>query len=493
MEPQQNPDSSEQASRAIGDRSALARVESSLKERRAELTRMMAEMRELYHSGKSQAQVEIESLRNQKLQLQQQLDQRAQELSAQVERSRAAEAHAKETEEHYHQVLAEAEAALADHGAEIGRLMAEFKQSTTGSPSYPAATLSQAEGTTLPPQVARETVQSVRKIQERDEEIKLLRAELVERDQLIQEFHAQQYAARLTTATHPVEMEKLRGQLAQVQDEHKAAQEKLASMAPAGEVEKLKGELVRMREQLQEANRKVAATVTMVPAAEAEKLRSELVRTREQLQDAKNKVVSAPTQFVPTPAIAPAELDNLRKETNRLKIEIAEKEKALQHSVPASDVEKLIAELGRARGEVARLQQGSPAASNGSEIEQLRAELTILQEESREKDRKLEEVHAAVSEPHPTDDARVAQYEAELIRYHRQLETDRQTLNQSIEELEKRNAELAQAAQKAQQDLSGERAQLNQLRDELHIDLAFEDLAFLARKHLAPIQPAKKK
>ncbi len=389
--------------------------------------------------------------------------------------------------------MAEAEAALADHGTEIGRLMEEFKQPTDCSSSSSAVPLSQSDVTTLPPQVARELVESMRKIEERDEEIKQLRAELGERDQLIQEFHAQQYAARLTTSTHPVEMEKLRGQLAQVQDEHKAAQEKLSSMAPAGEVEKLKGELVQTREKLQEANRKVAATVTMVPAAEAEKLRNELIRTREQLQETKNKVASASTLMAPTPAIAPAELDNLQKELAGLKAEIAEKEKALQHSVPASEVEKLIAELGRARGELARLQQASPAACNGSEIEQLRAELTILQEESREKDRKLEEVHAAVNEPHPTDDPRIAQYEAELIRYHRQLETDRQTLNQSIEELENHNAELALAAQEAQQDLAGERAQLNQLRDELHIDLAFEDLAFLARKHLAPIQPAKKK
>ncbi len=65
------------------------RVESSLKERRTELARMTAEMRDLYQSGKSQAQAEIEGLRNQKLQLQQQLDHRLQELSALSEHSRA--------------------------------------------------------------------------------------------------------------------------------------------------------------------------------------------------------------------------------------------------------------------------------------------------------------------------------------------------------------------------------------------------------------------
>ena len=186
-------------------------------------------------------------------------------------------------------------------------------------------------------------------------------------------------------------------------------------------------------------------------------------------------------------------MDRLQKELGTLKTELAEKTKAMQSSVPAGDVEKLISELGKARSEVVRLQQGASTAASSGELDQLRAELTILQEEVREKDRKLQEVQAKVSAPHSADNAQVAQYEAELIRYHRQLEADRTSLNDSIENLEKRNAELVQAAERAQQDLAHERAQLNQLRDELHIDLAFEDLAFLARKHLAPIQPAKKK
>jgi hypothetical protein len=123
----------------------------------------------------------------------------------------------------------------------------------------------------------------------------------------------------------------------------------------------------------------------------------------------------------------------------------------------------------------------------------LKAELIILQEEIHEKDRKLIEMQARGLNVAPTENAQVAEYEAELIRYHRQLEADRASLSGSIQELEQRNAELSEAAQRAQQDLAHERAQLHQLRDELHIDLAFEDLAFLARKHLAPIQPAKKK
>ena len=636
MQPQQYPEPGDLSSPA-GDRSALARVESSLKDRRAEMTRMMAEMRDLYHSGRSQSQVEIEGLRNEKLQIQQLLDQRVQELAALVEHSHAAEARAKETEQHYHNVLAEAEAALADQGDEIARLVAEFKQAKIEHPDTAVYPLSQADVTTLSPQAMREIVrsnrddvptlspqvtrelfQATKRIAELEQEINVLRAELAQRDQLIQEFHAQQYAARLTASTHPAELESLRGELARLQEEHQAAHQKLASMAPAtelemlrkelaqsrgelseanrkaaavatmvpaaeveklraelvrareqaleanrqaalaatgapaaeveklrtdlarareellqadrhvatptvelekvrnellrtreelaeahrkataappmaptGEAEKLRSDLVRLREQLHEANRKAAAALTMVPAAEAEKLRNELVRVREQLQEAKNK--SAPAAAVAAPSHASGEVENLQKELAKLKLQLADKEKALHSSVPASDVEKLIAELGRARSEVAKLQENPLTAPNALELDQLRAELTILQEELHEKDRKLEELHAGGGGPVLTDNAKIAQYEAELIRYHRQLESDRQTLNASIEQLEKRNAELTQAAQKAQHDLAGERAQLNQLRDELHIDLAFEDLAFLARKHLAPIQPAKKK
>ena len=638
MQSQHYSESGDSSSPA-GDRSAVERIESSLKDRRAEMTRMMAEMRDLYHSGRSQAQVEIEGLRNEKLQIQQHLEQRAQELAALAEKSRAAEAQAEEKEQHYRNVLAEAEAALADQGDEIARLVAEFKQAIMERPDTAVYPRSQADVTTLSPQamreivrsnqedvptltpqVTRELIESTKKINQLEEEVNALRAELGQRDQLIQEFHAQQYAARLTASTHPAEIEHLRGELTRLQEDHQAAHKKLATMAPAteleslrnelarsqeelseanrksttmatmvpaaeadklrgelvrareqvleanrkaalaqnaapsaevdklrteltrvreellqanrhaatpaaelekvrnellrtreelaesnrkvaaaplmapaGETEKLRSDLARMREQLQEANRKVAAALTMVPAAEAEKLRSELVRVREQFQEAKNKLAAAPSAAMAAPALAAGEIENLQKEQAKLQLQLAEKEKALRNSVPTSDVEKLIAELGRARSEIAKLQENPLAAPNALELDQLRAELTILQEELHEKDRKLEELHASGGGPVLTDNAKIAQYEAELIRYHRQLESDRQTLNASIEQLEKRNADLTQAAQKAQQDLAGERAQLNQLRDELHIDLAFEDLAFLARKHLAPIQPAKKK
>ena len=113
-------------------------------------------MRDIYDSGRNQAQVEIEGLRHEKQQIQQVLDQRVQELATLVEHSRAADARAKKTEQHYHNVLAEAEAALADQGDEIARLVAEFKQAKIGHPDPALYPLSQADVTTLSPQEMRE-------------------------------------------------------------------------------------------------------------------------------------------------------------------------------------------------------------------------------------------------------------------------------------------------------------------------------------------------
>jgi chromosome segregation ATPase len=600
MQPQQNPESPENSSPAASEASVLARLEGNLKERRAELTRVMAEMRDLYHSGRSQAQQEIDSLRHELGRAREQLENTEQELAALRERSRDAKKRVRETQEQYGKVLAEAETALAEQGAEISRLVDEFKEAhaQAGSAAYAPPVLletkhgGQADVAMLPPQAALELVEATKHLAERAAEIRRLRETLAERDKSLEDLQAQHYAAQLTLPRQSEEVDDLRTQLAVAREEVKAATDRLGvsvpaneltqlredlaltrcklqeanlkaasaaamvpsavaerlrtdllqtreqlqeanrkfatlttapvaefenprnelararmlfqdagqngapmrTMLPAAEADKLRGDMARLREQLQEATRKAAAAANMVSAAEAEKLRTELIRTREQLQAARASLTSASTLAMPAaPPAAPAELEKLQKELSRLKINLAEKEKALRSSVPASDVDKLISELSRTRSEVARLQQSNGNPINAAEIDQLRAELTILQEETREKDRKLQEMQASVSAPHTTNNGQVGQYEAELIRYHRQLESERGGLNEAIENLEKRNAELVKAAERAQQDLAHERAQLNQLRDELHIDLAFEDLAFLARKHLAPIQPAKKK
>jgi chromosome segregation ATPase len=446
MQPPQRANANDTPGRDAGERPNLARLESSLKERRSELTRMMAEMRDLCQVGRNQALTELEELRHERLNLQEQLLERNQELAKLAEHARMVETRAKQTEEHYQRVLAEAEAAFADQGDEIGRLMAEFKHWAQGGGTARGRSVALSAPSTrkVGADLAPALAQAKELAAKQEQELERLRAELTERERVLRELQAQQYAARLATV-NPAEIDKLRGELNRAQEELKTTRSQLAA-APA-ELEKLRAELNRARAEIQQAG---TQTVLTVPPVEVTKLRGEI--------------------------------ENL----NKL---VKEKDQALAGAVPAQDVEKLISELGKAKTELAKAQN---QPTGPADVEQIRAELTIVQEELREKERELVEAKAAISAPHSKDNPRIAQYEAELIRYHRQLETDRQALNSSIEQLEKRNAELSESAKKSEQELSRERAQLSQLRDELHIDLAFEDLAFLARKHLAPIQPPKK-
>jgi hypothetical protein len=434
----------------VGDRGDPPRSEGSLEVRCAALTRKISELRELPPAGKSQAQFEIESLRQDKLQLQQQLEEREREFAALTEEYRSTEANLCEREQHYQQVLAEAKAVLTELGAEIARLVAECRKAkvehleldvppTPGHLATAALTrqswhdlvnstdaiqLSEAEVPLLPP--AQVLVELTERIAERDEKLGLLRAELTQKDQLIQEFQALQYAASLGFSTESVD---------------------------PGEVDKLRSELARALKQLQT----IEGTLSTLRLAEA----------------------STETE----------ETSSIEEEMTRLRAELADKEKTIQNSVPASKVEELIAELDRARREVAKLQPQDPPSNQAGEVEQLKAEVILLQEELREKDRKLKVKQAMAGSPDAAEDAQIAaQYELEMVRYHRELEADRELLNGFVRDLRRRNTELAQAAERTQQELAQERSQLLMLRDELRIDLAFEDLAFLARKHLAPLR-----
>jgi hypothetical protein len=406
----QSPQDSEPANASLnagGNHGAPTRIEGSLGVRCAALIRKMSEMREVSPTGKSQAQAENESLRLEKLQLQEQLEKRGREFALLTEKYRSMEAYLCEREQHYQQVLAEAEAVLTEQGAEIERLVAGCTESKVEQPEL-----------NVPPKPER--------MAERDEELRLLRAELAQKDQLIQEFQALEYAARLGLLTESVDL---------------------------GEVDKLRSELARALEQL-------AATEGMLS-----------------------------TQRLAEDSRVTGEISSIQKEMTRLRVELADKEKTIQNSVPASKVEELIAELARARREVAELQPHDSSSNNSGELEQLKAEVMLLQEELREKDRQLKVKQAMAGSPDSAEDAQIAaQYEVEMVRYHRELEADRELLNGFVRDLRRRNAELAQAAERTQQELALERSQLLLLRDELRIDLAFEDLAFLARKHLAPLR-----
>jgi chromosome segregation ATPase len=177
---------------------------------------------------------------------------------------------------------------------------------------------------------------------------------------------------------------------------------------------------------------------------------------------------------------------------------------ALEHQLaespatsPAAGQEKP-AELEMLRSENALLQQQlqakAPAANHDGQIRELQSVIGELRKQLRERDRTLQEMslqgfaHCSLAADHPD----LAAYESELAEYHRQLEQDRKQLTDSIAELQARNQQLNETAQKAEEELAKERSKIEHLRDELHIDLAFEDLASLARKHLAPVLRVKK-
>jgi chromosome segregation ATPase len=95
------------------------------------------------------------------------------------------------------------------------------------------------------------------------------------------------------------------------------------------------------------------------------------------------------------------------------------------------------------------------------------AELYDLREQLKEKESLIEQLQAARPETTPPSFSDDHDYEAELTEFRRQLEADRQGLNEELEQLRGRNAELHDAARDAELQLSRERAQLARERVEL--------------------------
>jgi chromosome segregation ATPase len=92
----------------------------------------------------------------------------------------------------------------------------------------------------------------------------------------------------------------------------------------------------------------------------------------------------------------------------------------------------------------------------------------------------------------------VAQYEAELNEFRRQLEADRKTLDEEIRQLRSRNEELVQTLRESELEMSRERAnlarerhQLNRLRDELRMEIERATRDFDVRQGLARVQGLK--
>lgn len=129
------------------------------------------------------------------------------------------------------------------------------------------------------------------------------------------------------------------------------------------------------------------------------------------------------------------------------------------------------------------------------QVHDLRHEITLLQQLLDEKNETLEVLR---SRPAPADSAGIEadSYEAELVEFRRQLETDRAKLNQEIEQLQARNKELNQATREMELEMSRERAELarerqrlERLREEMQLELERGQRVDQGmRDRLAPVQ-----
>src|SRR5690242_19387980 len=130
-------------------------------------------------------------------------------------------------------------------------------------------------------------------------------------------------------------------------------------------------------------------------------------------------------------------------------------------------LQQLVAQRDR---EIAELNQ-KPAATPGpaQEVGADPEEIDALRKDLQEKAALIEELQASRSEAPVASLAGVSDrdYEAELTEYRREIEADRQRLNEEIQHLRARNAELDEAARDAELQLSRERAQLARERAQL--------------------------
>jgi SMC interacting uncharacterized protein involved in chromosome segregation len=133
------------------------------------------------------------------------------------------------------------------------------------------------------------------------------------------------------------------------------------------------------------------------------------------------------------------------------------------------------------------------ATANAAEIEELRAQL-------RDKDALVEELRASQAAAASASFPGVADrdYEAELTEFRRQLEADRQGLNEEIQQLRTRNAELNEVAREAELQLSRERAQLarervqlDRLREEIRHELERAERDADVRERLVAVERLK--
>jgi peptidoglycan hydrolase CwlO-like protein len=133
---------------------------------------------------------------------------------------------------------------------------------------------------------------------------------------------------------------------------------------------------------------------------------------------------------------------------------------------------------------------------NSDQVHKLKAEIAGLREELRAKNALIEELKRECQgqAPGAPGGSDFKSYEEELNEFHRQLEADRQALNEEIRQLQARNQELEQLTREAELEMSRERAEmarerarLERMRDELRAEFERTERDAEVRERLAPV------
>jgi FHA domain len=248
-------------------------------------------------------------------------------------------------------------------------------------------------------------------------------------------------------------------------DRQRAAlsQQDAALKSQRAEVARMIGELRQLQEELRRPHK-----------AELQTLAEENERLRQAVTDYAARLTQPAETATPT-----QELEDARAETELVREVLDERERQLAELHDQLATAKLAETPGASKAKLA------PLKAENELLKQLLAEKDSLVEELREK-----------AEPKSAKSAsELEQYEAELNEYRLQMETDRGTLTQELEQLRVRNQELDDATREMEMEMSRERAEMGRerirverMRDELKIDMDKMHREMSVRESLAPVQ-----
>jgi SMC interacting uncharacterized protein involved in chromosome segregation len=163
-------------------------------------------------------------------------------------------------------------------------------------------------------------------------------------------------------------------------------------------------------------------------------------------------------------------------------------------------LQQIVAERDQQLAELNERLAAAPAGGDQQDVTSVTEEVEALRAQLTEKDGLIEELRATQAAAASVTFPGVADrdYEAELTEFRRQLEADRQGLNEEIQQLRTRNAELNEVAREAELQLSRERAQLarervqlDRLREEIRHELERAERDAGVRERLEAVERLK--